>query len=44
MEFISKVKNELKRTNFVNDAFVFLEKNYISMMIYFLKLQIFFSK
>ena len=30
MEFISKVKNELKRTNFVNDAFVFLEKNYIS--------------
>jgi hypothetical protein len=30
MEFISKVKNELKRTNFVNDAFVFLEENYIS--------------
>ncbi len=30
MEFISRIKNELKRTNFVNDTFVFLEKNYIS--------------
>jgi hypothetical protein len=29
MKFISKVKKELKRTNFVNNAFVFLEENYI---------------
>jgi hypothetical protein len=30
MKFINKVKNELKRTNFVNDSFVFIEENYIS--------------
>lgn len=30
MELIGRIKDELKRTNFVNDAFVFIEKNYIS--------------
>jgi hypothetical protein len=29
MGLINKIKNELQRTNFVNDAFVFIEKNYI---------------